>query len=47
MSEENTQHLPGGDLGLILAHLRSMDSRMGTLEETVERRIEETRPVWE
>lgn len=54
MSEEITQHLPNGDLKLILARLdsidtrlNSMDTRLGTLEEKVDRRLQETRPIWE
>jgi chromosome segregation ATPase len=54
MSEETTQHLPSDDLKLILARLdsidtrlNSMDSRLGTLEEKVDKRLQETRPIWE
>ncbi|MDT4898457.1 MAG: hypothetical protein QOH25_3534 [Acidobacteriota bacterium] len=47
MSEEITQHLPNGDLKLILARLDSIDTRLSTLEEKVDRRLQETRPIWE
>jgi archaellum component FlaC len=54
MSEEPTQNLPNNDLQLILARLDSIDSRltsletrMMTLEEKVDRRLQETRPIWE
>jgi chromosome segregation ATPase len=47
MSEEPTQHLPDGDLKQILARLDSIDKRLGTLEEKVDRRLQETRPIWE
>jgi chromosome segregation ATPase len=47
MSEELTQNLPNGDLQQILARLDSIDKRLGTLEEKVDRRLQETRPIWE
>lgn len=47
MSEEITQNLPDGDLKQILARLDSIDKRFGTLEEKVDRRLQETRPIWE
>lgn len=47
MSEEPTQHLSDGDLGRILERLESIDSRPATLEERVDRRLQETRPIWE
>ena len=40
MSEETTQHLPNDLLKLILA-------RLDSLEEKVDRRLQETRPIWE
>ena len=40
MNEETTQQLPNDFLQLILA-------RLDTLEEKVDRRLQETRPVWE
>jgi hypothetical protein len=47
MSEDTTKHLPDGDLNLILTRLDSIDARLTTLEERVERRMQETRPIWE
>jgi hypothetical protein len=47
MSEEITQNLPNGDLKQILARLDSIDKCLGTLEEKVDRRLQETRPIWE
>ncbi len=47
MSEDATQNLPNGDLKLILSRLDSIDKRFGTLEEKVDRRLQETRPIWE
>jgi hypothetical protein len=47
MSEELTKHLPDGDLNLILTRLDSIDARLTTLEDKVERRMQETRPIWE
>jgi len=47
MSEEITQQPPNDDLKLILARLDSIDKRLATLEERVDRRLQETRPIWE
>lgn len=47
MSEEPTQNLPQDGVGLILARLDSIDSRLTTLEDKVDRRLQETRPIWE
>ena len=47
MSEETTQNLPGGDLGEVLTILRSIDGRLTALEDKVERRLHDTRPIWE
>jgi chromosome segregation ATPase len=54
MSEDTTQRLPGGDLGEILSLLRSIDGRLTTvetrltaLEDKVDRRLHDTRPIWE
>jgi hypothetical protein len=54
MSEEPTQNLPQDGVGLILARLDSIDSRLDnvegrltTLEDKVDRRLQETRPIWE
>ena len=54
MSENLTQRLPEDLLRLILARLDSIDGRinglelrMTALEEKVDRRLQETRPIWE
>jgi hypothetical protein len=47
MSEDITKHLQDGDLNLILTRLDSIDVRLTTLEDKVERRMQETRPIWE
>jgi len=47
MSEDRTQQLPDGGVGLILSRLDSIDVRMTALEEKVDRRLQETRPIWE
>jgi chromosome segregation ATPase len=47
MSEELTQQLPGDILRQILARLDSMDARLTALEDKVDRRLQETRPIWE
>jgi chromosome segregation ATPase len=54
MSEEPTQNLPQDGVSLILARLDSIDSRLdnletrlSTLEDKVDRRLQETRPIWE
>ncbi len=47
MSEELTQQLPNDDLKRILARLDSIDGRLVTLEDKVDRRLQETRLIWE
>src|SRR5437588_11774307 len=54
MSEETTQNLPNDDLKKILARLdsidtrlESIDNRLTNLEDNVDRRLKETRPIWE
>ena len=54
MSEELTQPLPQEGVRLILARLDSIDSRLdnvegrlSALEDKVERRLHDTRPIWE
>jgi len=47
MSEETTQNLPNDGLQQILARLDSIDARLTTLENKVDRRLQETRPIWE
>ena len=47
MSEEPTQNLPQDGVSQILTRLDSIDSRLTTLEDKVDRRLQETRPIWE
>ena len=54
MSEDRTQQLPNDALRQILARFDSMDARFDSfetrltaLEEKVDRRLQETRPIWE
>ena len=47
MNEEPTQNLPQDGLRQILARLDSIDARFTTLEDKVDRRLQETRPIWE
>src|SRR5919107_711824 len=54
MSEDTTQNPPGGDLGEVLSILRSIDGRLTSvetrltaLEDKVDRRLHDTRPIWE
>lgn len=54
MSEDRTQQLPDGDMRQVLAllgsintRLDSMDARLTALEEKVDRRLHDTRPIWE
>jgi hypothetical protein len=47
MSEESTQYFPQDDLKRILASLDSIDARLIALEDKVDRRLLETRPIWE
>jgi hypothetical protein len=47
MSEETPQTLPNDDLRRILARLDSIDSRLTSLEEKVDARSYETKPIWE
>ena len=47
MSEEPTQNLPQDGVRQILVCLDSIDARLTTLEERVDRRLQETRPIWE
>ena len=47
MSEDTTRNLPQGDMGEVLLILRSMDARLTALEDTVEHRLYDTRPIWE
>ena len=47
MSEDVTQQLPDGDMKQVLALLNSINGRLTALEEKVDRRLQETRPIWE
>jgi chromosome segregation ATPase len=54
MSEDPTLHLGNADLQFIRERLDSIDSRLATvedrfstLEDRVDRRLQETRPIWE
>jgi hypothetical protein len=47
MSEETTQPLPQDGVRLILARLDSIDTRLTVLEDKVDRRLHDTRPIWE
>lgn len=47
MSEDTTRQLPNDALGQILARFDSLETRLTTLEEKVDRRLQETRPIWE
>jgi chromosome segregation ATPase len=47
MSEDTTRQLPDDGVRLILARLDSMDSRLAALEDKVDRRLQETRPILE
>ena len=58
MGEDITQEFPQNSLGIILARLQSMEtshnarmdsfeSRLTALDEKVDRRLLETRPIWE
>ena len=47
MSENLTQPLPNDGVQLILASLENLNGRMTALEDKVDRRLQETRPIWE
>jgi uncharacterized phage infection (PIP) family protein YhgE len=50
MSENLTKSLPSSDgekLTQILSTVQRLDSRLGILEEKVEERLHDTRPIWE
>ena len=47
MSEDTTRQLPDDGVRLILARFDAMDARLTALEEKVDRRLQETRPIWE
>jgi hypothetical protein len=45
MSEEITQQFSDGEMRVFLARLDSIDTRLMMLEEKVDRRLQETRPI--
>ena len=47
MSEDTTQRLPDDGVRLLLARFDAMDARLTALEDKVDRRLQETRPIWE
>jgi archaellum component FlaC len=47
VSEEPTQNLPQDGVGQILARLDTINTRLTALEDKVDRRLQETRPIWE
>lgn len=47
MSEETTDQLPGDGVRAIIARLDALGGRLASLEEKVDRRLQETRPIWE
>ena len=56
MSEETTQHIPDGrsfeervfaQFDALAASIRGLDARLTSLEEKVDQRLKETRPIWE
>ena len=46
MSEDLTRKLPTGDDNVAII-LQNIDSRLERLEQTVEERLHDTRPIWE
>ena len=56
MSEDITQHIPDGrsfeervfaQFDALAASIRGLDARLTSLEEKVDQRLKETRPIWE
>src|SRR5712691_2823236 len=47
MNSEITHQFPDNGFQMILTRLDSLDSRIVGLEEKVDRRLMETRPIWE
>lgn len=47
MNEDPTLGLAQDGVRLILARLDSIDARLTALEDRVDRRLQETRPIWE
>lgn len=46
MSEDLTKKLPTGDDAVVII-LRNIDSRLQALEQKVEERLHDTRPIWQ
>lgn len=47
MSEEPTRNLLQDGFDRVLARLDTLDARLTALEDKVDRRLQETRPIWE
>ncbi len=47
MSEEPTRNLLQDGFARVLARLDTLDARLTALEDKVERRLQDTRPIWE
>ena len=46
MSEDLTKKLPMNDKDEILTAIKSLDTRLGRLEQKVDERLHDTRPIW-
>jgi|ERR1041384_2084115 len=46
MSEDLTKKLPTSDKDEILTAIKKLDARLGRLEQTVDERLYDTRPMW-
>ena len=46
MSEDLTKKLPASDGNAILTAIKKMDDRLQNLEQKVEERLHDTRPIW-
>src|ERR1043165_8595977 len=46
MSEDLTKKLPASDKDEILTAIKKLDARLGRLEQTVDERLYDTRPMW-
>src|SRR5689334_9315764 len=46
MSEDLTKKLPPSDKDEILSAIKNLDTRLGRLEQRVEERLHDTRPIW-
>ena len=47
MDEDITQKFPQNGFRQIIVRLDALDARLATLEEKVDRRLQDTRPIWE